>query len=428
MQKLKKGSTKQEKPKFLYKKQTIFSRTANFISHIFANDFFHGIIVFSILFFILIFIIFVSEQHSNSRINNFFDAFWYSLVTITTVGYGDITPSTFLGRLAGIVLLLFGVITFAGLSGKIASVLFDMQRKKDRGFIRLKKIKNHFLICGWKPNFDKILSGILITNPDIPLDHIVLINTADAKNMEVIKTDKRFKGMTYIFGDHTDEETLKRANVELAERVLILADFSQEFSDMEIDSRTVLSVLTIGNLNPNIYTAAELIDNKFEKHLSVAHCDEVILTTEYERSFIVSASSGTGLSHVLYELINESSGDGLVISDIESSFIGKTYREYRRSLKGGRLLIGLLENTGNFFNRRREALSDAQKTTDIQEIVSNLKRLKKLKSNLPVLTPPDEYVIKPHSRGIFIVGRKRSEFTSDGTDLSDIAEGENNAS
>ncbi len=417
MQKLKKKK-KPEQTKFLYKKQTVFSRTINFFSRLFSDYVFRAILALIIVFFILIFVIFISEQHSNSRVNTLFDAFWYSLVTITTVGYGDITPATFLGRFAGIILLLFGVITFAGISGKIASVLFDIQMKKDRGFIRLKKIKHHFLICGWKPNFDKILSGILQTNPDIPLDHIVLINTADPQNMEVIKTDKRFKGITYIFGDHTDEETLKRANIEQAERVLILADFSQNFSDMEIDSRTVLAVLTIGNLNPNIYTAAELIDTKFQKHLSVAHCDEVILTSDYERSFIISASSGTGLSHVIYEVINESTEDGLVINDIDKNFIGKSYREYRRSLKGGRVLIGLLENTGNFYSRRREALSEAQKTSNIKEVVNNLKLLKTLKSNLPVLTPPDEYIIKPNSRGIFIVGRKRNEFTSDGSALN----------
>ncbi len=427
MQKLNKKK-KPEQTKFLYKKQTFFSKILNFFSRLFSAYLFRAVLILAIIFFILIFLIYISEEKSNSRINTLFDAFWFSLVTITTVGYGDITPATFFGRFAGIVLLLFGVVTFAGISGKVASVLFDMQMKKDRGFIRLKKIKHHFLICGWKPNFDKILSGILQTNPDIPLDHIVLINTADPQNMEVIKTDKRFKGITYIFGDHTDEETLKRAKIEQAERVLILADYSQNFSDMEIDSRTVLAVLTIGNLNPNIYTAAEIIDTKFERHLSVAHCDEVILTTDYERSFIVSASSGTGLSHVLYELINESSDDGLVISDINKSFIGKTYREYRRSLTGGKVLIGLLENTGNFYNRRREALSEAQKTTNIQEIVSNLKRLKKLKSNLPVLTPPDEYIIKPNSRGIFVVGRKRTEFTSDGSDLDQTVEDEEDAS
>lgn len=104
--------------------------------------------------FLLMYIIFITEKDNNSKINTFFDAFWYTLVTITTVGYGDITLQSFVGRFAGLILLLFGVVIFAAFSGKIASILFDKQLKKDRGLIQLKKIKNHFLICGWKPDFE----------------------------------------------------------------------------------------------------------------------------------------------------------------------------------------------------------------------------------------------------------------------------------
>lgn len=401
------------------KQPGLFSRTAHFLYTLAGNDLFRIILGLAGVFILLIFVIFVSEEQTNAKIKSIFDAFWYSLVTVSTVGYGDITPITVIGRLAGIILLLFGVVAFAGVSGKIASVLFDRQLKKDRGFIHLKKINNHFLICGWKPDFDRILSGVLSANPDIPLDHIVLINTVGHEYMDIIKTDKRFKGMIYLFGDYTDETTLLRANVQSADRVLILADYSQNFSSMEIDSRTVLAVLTIGSLNPRIYTAAEIIDSKFQRHLSVAHCDEIILSTDYERSLLISASSGMGLSHVLHELITEASGEGLVIGDIDPQYIGKTYREYRRSLSGGRVLIGLLENTGNFYNRRREALNEAQKNPDMQRIVSNLKKVKKLKSNKPILTPPDEYIINPNSRGIFVCGRKRTEFTLDGSALDD---------
>ena len=231
----------------------------------------------------------------------FFDAFWYTLVTITTVGYGDIAPSSLIGRLAGIVLLIFGVIAFAALSGKVASILFDKQLKKERGLINLKKTTGHFLICGWKPDFDRILSGILITNPDISLDMIVLINTAPAEQMDKIKTDGRFRGIKYLFGDYTDEATLLRANVKSAERVLVLADYSQQYSPLEIDSRTVLAVLTISNLNPKIYSAAEILDSKFEKHLAVAKCDEIIQSRDYERSLLVSASSGQGCAILVRE-------------------------------------------------------------------------------------------------------------------------------
>ena len=91
-----------------------------------------GIILFLSLF-ILMFIIFISEQKTNSEINSIFDAIWYTLVTITTVGYGDIAPTSVIGRITAMILLIAGVAIFGALSGKFASFLFERQQKKDRG-------------------------------------------------------------------------------------------------------------------------------------------------------------------------------------------------------------------------------------------------------------------------------------------------------
>jgi len=51
---------------------------------------------------------------------------------------------------------------------------------------------------------------------------------------------------------------------------------------LETDSRAVLAVLAIKNINPSIYVAAEIIDAKFESHLNMAHCDEIIMTSDAE--------------------------------------------------------------------------------------------------------------------------------------------------
>ena len=80
-------------------------------------------------FTVLMLIIFLSEQKTNSSINTLFDAIWYTLVTITTVGYGDITPHSVLGRTSAMILLLAGVALFGAHSGKLASFLFTLLQK-----------------------------------------------------------------------------------------------------------------------------------------------------------------------------------------------------------------------------------------------------------------------------------------------------------
>ena len=357
-----------------------------------------------LIFTVLMLIIFLSEQKTNSAINTLFDAIWYTLVTITTVGYGDITPLSILGRTSAMILLLAGVALFGALSGKFASFLFDRQQKKDRGLLKMNKIKNHFLICGWKPNFERILEGILLANPEIPPEKIILLNNSSQNEMEKIKADSRFKNINYIHGDFTDEDTLLKSQIKTAERTLILADNSENFSSLETDSRTVLAVITIKNLNPKIYCVAEIIDSKFEKHLSLAHCDEIILSADYGQNLLIQASSGKGMSHILRELISEESDSGILICDIPQKFVGNNYGEFRLSLKTSDILIGLLENTGNFYSRRKEALAEAQKNPNVEEVVSNLKKVKSLKSNLPVFAPKDDYIIPKNAKAIFIHG------------------------
>lgn len=357
-----------------------------------------------LVFTALMLIIFLSEQKTNSAINTLFDAIWYTLVTITTVGYGDITPRSILGRTSAMILLLAGVALFGALSGKFASFLFDRQQKKDRGLLKMNKIKNHFLICGWKPNFERILEGILLANPEIPPEKIILLNNSSQNEMEKIKADSRFKNINYIHGDFTDEDTLLKSQIKTAERTLILADNSENFSSLETDSRTVLAVITIKNLNPKIYCVAEIIDSKFEKHLSLAHCDEIILSADYGQNLLIQASSGKGMSHILRELISEESDSGILICDIPQKFVGNNYGEFRLSLKTSDILIGLLENTGNFYSRRQEALAEAQKNPNVEEVVSNLKKVKSLKSNLPVFAPKDDYIIPKNAKAIFIHG------------------------
>lgn len=352
----------------------------------------------------LMLIIFLSEQKTNSAINTLFDAIWYTLVTITTVGYGDITPRSILGRTSAMILLLAGVALFGALSGKFASFLFDRQQKKDRGLLKMNKIKNHFLICGWKPNFERILEGILLANPEIPPEKIILLNNSSQNEMEKIKADSRFKNINYIHGDFTDEDTLLKSQIKTAERALVLADNSENFSNLETDSRTVLAVITIKNLNPKIYCVAEIIDSKFEKHLSLAHCDEIILSADYGQNLLIQASSGKGMSHILRELISEENDSGILICDIPSKFVGNNYGEYRLSLNTSDILIGLLENTGNFYSRRKEALAEAQKNPNVEEVVNNLKKVKSLKSNLPVFAPKDDYIIPKNAKAIFIHG------------------------
>ena len=331
-----------------------------------------------------------------------FDSVWFTLVSVMA-GYFDYCVKSVGGRMAALVLLALGMVLLSVVTGKIASVFMDMQMKKNKGLNKIKSMKGHFLLCGWRPGFEKILDSVLNSNTDITPDMIVMVNEAPSDQIEQLRQESRFKGMQYVSGDFADEATLKRAKIEEAERALIICDRSKKYSDLEIDSRTVLAVLTMENINPGLYTAAELIDVKFQKHLEMAHCDEIILTQDYEHSLLATASSGRGYSNVIRTLIGDDAESGIIIEDIPASWVGKTYIEYKRALgPTDGVVIGLLLNTGNFHQRRKDALREAQKNPDVKKIVDELKKVKLLKSNEPILCPAPDYVIPKNAKAIFV--------------------------
>lgn len=348
------------------------------------------------------------KTETEAGIETPWDSIWFTLIT-AIAGYYEYSPATVPGRIASMLLLIFGMLLVSAVTGKLASYFMDIQMKKERGLITLKNLKGQFLLCGWRSGFEKILENIINTNPEITPDVIVLLNEAPAEKIEELMGNTQFKGMHYISGDYADENVLKRAGIQNAERALIISDHSKTYSNLEIDSRTVLAVLSMRNLNSSMYIAAELIDSKFEKHLNMAHCDEIILTTDYEHNLLASASGGMGYSNVMRTLISDDADSGILIEDISKEFILKTYSDLRETSSQEKVLIGLLLNTGNFHQRRADALREAQKNPDIKKIVGDLKKVKTLKSNKPILTPPDDFVIMPNTKAIYVKGKKLEE-------------------
>lgn len=78
-------------------------------------------------------LVFVLERNTvNAQINNFSDAIWWSISTITTVGYGDIVPNTVFGRLVGMLLMIVGIGVMSALISQISATLVESRMKRDQ--------------------------------------------------------------------------------------------------------------------------------------------------------------------------------------------------------------------------------------------------------------------------------------------------------
>lgn len=360
-----------------------------------------GAIVF---IFVVGYIYFQIENQHNDGYNTYMNSVYWTVVSITTVGYGDISPETPLGRFLAMFILFVGVALVGIITGKITSFLVERRLKEGKGLGVLDKIQNHFIICGWCDGMNEFLEEILKVNPIFTSELLVLINNRPQEEIEVLKNNPALRDFNFIFGDFVEENVLLRANIKKAVRIIVLADATMANSPQEVDSRTVMAIMTIDSLNKNIYSCAEIYDPKYQRHLEISHCNEIILSRKYSRMMLTNASSASGIPHVISQLLNVESTARMISVDFPNDFILKTFYELKVFFEklDGSILIGILENAGNVFIQKKEALKEAQKTPDISKLVTNLKNIKNIIANKPVINPNPNYIIKKNSKAIIV--------------------------
>lgn len=344
------------------------------------------------------------------NINSFGDALWWAVVTLLTVGYGDKYPVTSLGRVWACFLMFSGVFSVAILTSKIASIFLEQVLAEGRGLVKTSELSDHFVVCGWKEDMEDLLTHILDFNAGLKDHQLVLVANPPVLEFENLRQNSRLSGVQIIHGDPSQAQILRRAAPERARKVLILADQSPHASGAapsltEIDARTIMTAMTLSNLARGTMVAAEVLDPKMDQYLKMAHVTEVIYSREYSRLLLGNASSGTGISNIVFDLLDPSTPARIQTWPISEEWIGRSYRELKADLEQNFervVVIGLLQNTGNSHRIKENALRQAQKTPDIKKLVDNLKSVKDIRFNDPVFNPEDRHVIMAGSMAIVV--------------------------
>jgi len=271
--------------------------------------------------------------------------------------------------------------------------------------MEFKRMKNHLIICGWKDDMAEILDDILAVSGNLAAADIVVISNIEPEKVETLQDAEKLKDLKFVRGDYFSESALLRANVKGAQKVLILADTLESSAPSEVDSKTVMTVLTVKSLARDVYICAEILDKKYESYLRHAGCDEILFSRDFSRRILANTSATNGMSHIIYELLShEKSRSRIATYEIPGEFSGRSFGEFRESFAGSaeRILLGLLENTGSPQKMKMESLREAQKTSDVSRLITNLQKVKDLEVNRPVLLPESGYTIQKHSQAIVL--------------------------
>ncbi|MBT4087419.1 MAG: hypothetical protein HOE30_02905, partial [Deltaproteobacteria bacterium] len=261
------------------------------------------------------------------------------------------------------------------------------------------------IICGWKPQLIEMLDFIINQHQFHKVDwnKISVVANIDAATAENFNSHFRDVPFVELFnGDFADRQTLKQAGLLHAKKVIILAETDSGKTFEEIDAQTVLAAMLIGSMNKQVYKAAEILDQRYEESLIQANVEEIFLEDEFIRIMLANSSHGLGITKILSELINLNH-TLIDIRDIEAKYINHNFIElYKGYNQPGKMPIGLLEDTGNYYARKSEKIYQAQIQSNIKGQVEELIKVKSLIPNHVVISPTHDYRINPNSKLILI--------------------------
>ncbi len=243
------------------------------------------------------------------------DSFWWTIVTLTTVGYGDITPTTTAGRMIAIVDMILGVGVLAVISANIASILVDRKIREDLGMSSY-KFEDHIIICEWNYRARVILKE-LRHEKKTKEKPIILISEIERKPVDD-------PNLFFVKGEVSDE-TLQRANLEKANTVIILGDDHLDYKNR--DAKVILSTLTVESINRSAYTIVELIDEAYIPTCKRAHADEIIVSNKLSSRLISNAAINHGISNVISDLLSYEYGNQLYKIAVPESEVGRSFME-----------------------------------------------------------------------------------------------------
>lgn len=319
---------------------------------------------------------------------------WNNVNIVFSRGFTDFIPSTWGGRAVLMILIVFSMLFLSTMIGFVSSKINAYSNSPARRIKKVQTLNNHVVICGWKNDIRTLIGDIIRKSGGLTAEDIVIVNNASDLKMQSLLMDKDLKGIHYIRGEFTEEQTLLNANIRNASTALVLGEAQEGLEPELVDSRIFVCTLMIKALSPRCHVCALVQTERYRNYLESQGCDEVIYTEEYSRYILSTATNYTGMANVLRAMFDNGNGISIQILPVGEEWRGKTYAELAGRFKErGSLAIGILENMGAETTIKHATLADAMKSSNYSEIIKKLKTVKDVARNHPLLNPPDDYTL-----------------------------------
>ena len=184
-----------------------------------------------------------------------------TVITLSTIGYGEVNPVSQIGRIFTLILIVMGVGFFLYVIGNVVQFLVEGRIRLVLGRHKLDKqisqLNNHYIVCGYG-RMGRAFCRYLIQKG---LKFVVLEKNAD--RIPIMNTDH----ILYLAGEATIEENLLKAGIKRASNLI---------ATLGTDADNVFLVLLAKGLNPELYVVARASQNASKRPLNTAGADVVV--------------------------------------------------------------------------------------------------------------------------------------------------------
>ena len=291
----------------------------------------------SIIVFVSSVLVYVMEANNpDSPINTLFDAFYWSVVTISTVGYGDVVAVSEAGRIVAVIVITSGIAVMAFTTSLVVSAFTEKieEIKEIKSIEDVAKLKNIYMICGYKEIGRQVALKLKKNGSNV----IVL-----EKDEELVDEAQRDGFITFAYdsGLLSTYENLKIDMGTQVKCVLCLDD-----SDVE----NIYTTLTVRSISKQVQIISTLQFKQNRKKLEMAGVSNVIFSQEFI-GLIAKEYLG---QPVAFELIHalRSEASGIQISEILVDDVMIRYHADLQYIDNARfklLLLGIYKSSSKRF-------------------------------------------------------------------------------
>ena len=247
----------------------------------------------------------------------FGSSFYWAITTV--IGSGDASyVSSPGGFLIGWVLAFFGVAIVAAMTGAVVGFFIDILLKEGQG-MGAAGYRDHIVVCGWNTTARDLIQEL---KGDEFTTKVVVLHDAER--------NPAGDGVYFVRGDITSAEDLGRTGIrEAASAIVFPSDRSNE-----ADMRSILAVMAIESIAPQVRTVVEANNPTHVDHFRRAEADEILVTSRLASRLLARSALYPGLTELVTDIVSGGDGSELYRVMLPDTYVGLSIDELSARLRG----------------------------------------------------------------------------------------------